>query len=61
MYKSKSIPNDVRKMESAPRSARSGIFVQREKLTIPEMVNEETCIACGHCVAICPQNAIQPL
>jgi nitroreductase/NAD-dependent dihydropyrimidine dehydrogenase PreA subunit len=36
-----------------------GIFVQREKLTIPELVDEETCIACGHCVAICPQNAIQ--
>jgi nitroreductase/NAD-dependent dihydropyrimidine dehydrogenase PreA subunit len=35
-----------------------GIFVQREKLTIPELVDEETCIACGHCVAICPQSAI---
>jgi len=35
------------------------IFVQREKLTIPELVDEETCIACGHCVAVCPQNAIQ--
>jgi nitroreductase len=37
----------------------SGIFVQREKLTIPALVAEETCIACGHCVAVCPQNAIQ--
>ena len=36
-----------------------GIFVQREKLTIPELVAEETCIACGHCVAVCPQNAVQ--
>jgi nitroreductase/NAD-dependent dihydropyrimidine dehydrogenase PreA subunit len=34
------------------------IFVQREKLTIPELVAEETCIACGHCVAICRQEAI---
>ena len=36
-----------------------GIFVQREKLTIPELINKETCIACGHCVAVCPQNAVQ--
>ena len=36
-----------------------GIFVQREKLTIPELVAEETCIVCGHCVAVCPQNAVQ--
>jgi nitroreductase len=35
-----------------------GIFVQREKLTIPELVDEETCIACGQCVAVCPQGAI---
>ena len=35
-----------------------GIFVQREKLTIPELVDEEGCIACGQCVAICPQSAI---
>ena len=34
------------------------IFVQREKLSIPELVNEETCIACGQCVAICPQGAV---
>ena len=34
------------------------IFVQREKLTIPELMNEKGCIACGQCVAICPQNAI---
>jgi nitroreductase/NAD-dependent dihydropyrimidine dehydrogenase PreA subunit len=34
------------------------IFVQREKLTIPELVDDEDCIACGHCVAICPQGAI---
>ena len=35
-----------------------GIFVQREKLAIPELVDEEDCIACGHCVAICRQSAI---
>lgn len=35
-----------------------GIFVQREKLTIPELMDEEGCIACGHCVAVCPQSAI---
>jgi len=35
-----------------------GIFVQREKLAIPELIDEEGCIACGHCVAICRQNAI---
>ena len=35
------------------------IFVQREKLTIPELMNEQGCIACGHCVAICPQDAIR--
>ena len=36
-----------------------GIFVQHEKLTLPELVDEESCIACGHCVAICPQSAIR--
>jgi nitroreductase/NAD-dependent dihydropyrimidine dehydrogenase PreA subunit len=36
-----------------------GIFVQHEKLTQPELVSEESCIACGHCVAICPQSAIR--
>ena len=35
-----------------------GIFVQREKLTIPELMDEEACIACGQCVAICRQSAI---
>jgi nitroreductase/NAD-dependent dihydropyrimidine dehydrogenase PreA subunit len=34
------------------------VFVQREKLTIPELVGKESCIACGHCVAICRQDAI---
>jgi nitroreductase/NAD-dependent dihydropyrimidine dehydrogenase PreA subunit len=35
-----------------------GIFIQREKLAIPELVDEEGCIVCGHCLAICPQGAI---
>ena len=35
-----------------------GIFVQREKLTIPELLDEGDCIACGQCVAICRQSAI---
>ncbi len=35
------------------------IFVQREKLQIPDIVDEEGCIACGHCVAICPGGAIR--
>ena len=34
------------------------VFVQREKRTIPELMSKEACIACGHCVAICPQGAI---
>jgi nitroreductase/NAD-dependent dihydropyrimidine dehydrogenase PreA subunit len=34
------------------------IFVQRKKLAIPELMDEAGCIACGQCVAICPQNAI---
>ena len=34
------------------------IFVQKEKLTIPKLMNQDGCIACGHCVAICPQGAI---
>lgn len=36
-----------------------GIFVQREKLTIPEVVDEAECITCGHCLAICPGGAIR--
>jgi nitroreductase/NAD-dependent dihydropyrimidine dehydrogenase PreA subunit len=36
----------------------ANIFVQREKLTIPELLEEECCIACGQCLAICPQGAI---
>jgi nitroreductase/NAD-dependent dihydropyrimidine dehydrogenase PreA subunit len=35
-----------------------GIFVQREKLTIPELVDEASCSACGHCLAICRHGAI---
>jgi nitroreductase/Pyruvate/2-oxoacid:ferredoxin oxidoreductase delta subunit len=35
------------------------IFVQHEKLTVPELVNLEYCIACGQCLAICSRDAIQ--
>jgi nitroreductase/NAD-dependent dihydropyrimidine dehydrogenase PreA subunit len=35
------------------------IFVQHEKLTGPELVNLEYCIACGQCLAICSKDAIQ--
>ena len=35
-----------------------GIFLQREKLAIPELLDEEDCITCGHCVAICRHSAI---
>jgi nitroreductase/NAD-dependent dihydropyrimidine dehydrogenase PreA subunit len=35
-----------------------GIFIQREKLAIPELIDEAGCIACGQCVAICPRSAI---
>ena len=35
------------------------IFVQHEKLTEPELVNLEYCIACGQCLAICSKDAIQ--
>jgi nitroreductase/NAD-dependent dihydropyrimidine dehydrogenase PreA subunit len=34
------------------------IFVQRERATVPELVGEERCISCGHCMAICPSGAI---
>ena len=34
------------------------IFRQREKGTIPEVVDLERCFGCGHCVAICPSGAI---
>jgi nitroreductase/NAD-dependent dihydropyrimidine dehydrogenase PreA subunit len=35
------------------------IFVQHEKLTDPELVNQEYCIACGQCLAICSRDAIR--
>lgn len=34
------------------------IIVQREKLTIPEIVEDSYCISCGHCAAVCPSDAI---
>jgi nitroreductase/NAD-dependent dihydropyrimidine dehydrogenase PreA subunit len=51
--------NRCKKDGICARVCPADIFVQREKLTIPELVDEETCITCGHCVAVCPQNAIQ--
>ena len=50
--------NRCKKDGLCARVCPKGIFVQREKLTIPELMNEDGCIACGHCVAICPQDAI---
>ena len=53
------IDTDVCKKDGiCTRVCPKGIFVQREKLTIPELIAEETCIACGHCVAVCPQGVI---
>jgi nitroreductase/NAD-dependent dihydropyrimidine dehydrogenase PreA subunit len=34
------------------------LFYQKEKLTIPDLMENESCIACGQCVAVCPQGAI---
>ncbi|VUT26252.1 MAG: NADH-plastoquinone oxidoreductase subunit [Candidatus Methanolliviera sp. GoM_oil] len=34
------------------------IFIQKEEDSIPEVTHEEMCISCGHCVAICPGDAI---
>jgi len=34
------------------------IIVQWEKAAIPEIVERERCISCGHCVAICASTAI---
>jgi nitroreductase/NAD-dependent dihydropyrimidine dehydrogenase PreA subunit len=36
----------------------ANIFVQREKLTIPEIIDDSCCISCGHCAAVCPSDAI---
>jgi nitroreductase/NAD-dependent dihydropyrimidine dehydrogenase PreA subunit len=33
-------------------------FSQRDKDSVPAVVDEESCNSCGHCVAICPQGAI---
>jgi nitroreductase/NAD-dependent dihydropyrimidine dehydrogenase PreA subunit len=51
--------NRCKKDGICARVCPANIFVQREKLAIPDLVDEETCIACGHCVGVCPQNAIQ--
>lgn len=35
-----------------------GIFYQREKLTVPEIIHPEECIGCGQCATICPAGAV---
>jgi nitroreductase/NAD-dependent dihydropyrimidine dehydrogenase PreA subunit len=40
------------------QSCPAAVFEQTDKTTIPEVAHEEYCIACGHCVAICPHEAI---
>ena len=34
------------------------IFVQDDKETVPHLLDTARCIECGHCVAICPGEAI---
>jgi len=34
------------------------VFAQKEKKSIPDIIHEDLCFSCGHCVAICPQEAI---
>ena len=58
MYTITSDRSRCKKCGLCARVCPRGIFVQREKLTIPELVDKERCIECGHCVAICPQGAI---
>lgn len=40
------------------RGCPAEVYVQREKGARPEVVYGEFCIACGHCVALCPHGAI---
>jgi nitroreductase/NAD-dependent dihydropyrimidine dehydrogenase PreA subunit len=35
------------------------VFIQKGKMTVPEVAEEELCIACGQCVGICRQDAIR--
>ncbi len=34
------------------------IFEQKERKTVPSIVNPETCYFCGQCLAVCPADAI---
>ncbi|MGC1374847.1 MAG: nitroreductase family protein [Anaerolineales bacterium] len=34
------------------------VLVQEEQRAIPNVAREELCISCGHCLAVCPQEAI---
>jgi nitroreductase/NAD-dependent dihydropyrimidine dehydrogenase PreA subunit len=35
------------------------VFSQKTKDSVPEVVHEESCNSCGHCVLICPSGAIR--
>ena len=37
------------------------VFSQKEKDSVPEVVHEEFCNSCGHCVIVCPHGAIRQL
>lgn len=51
-------PNRCKKDGICTKVCPATIFVQREQLTIPTLVEEEHCISCGQCVAVCPQGAV---
>jgi nitroreductase/NAD-dependent dihydropyrimidine dehydrogenase PreA subunit len=51
-------PDRCKKDGLCTRVCPQDIFVQRGKLTMPEVEEEECCIACGQCLAICPGGAV---
>jgi nitroreductase/NAD-dependent dihydropyrimidine dehydrogenase PreA subunit len=40
------------------RSCAWGVFRQAEPMTVPEVAFPENCVLCGHCLAVCPENAL---
>jgi nitroreductase len=34
------------------------VFIQKEKNAVPDLTHEDLCFSCGHCVAVCPKEAI---